>query len=1001
MPFIKKSDQQGIQPAHDAQKVFVGRTNELRFFTERILKPEDPTYNIVSIYGDGGVGKSTLLSRFVEEANLPGYKEYCLLAVVDERQATVASMMEKFAEQLHMRNEFKRALIQYKDAVHKLQSEQETMQDAVLQSAPDFAGAVVEGVPFVGPLLREGMKFTASHLISQYQVGMARQESEHLSDPIRHLTRAFVLELNHLAETPVALGKGWGKRRRRIILCFDTFEQLAIEVAPWLLDHFLPADISNSIVLLTAGRISIEQSTPNDPKRWLPYRDEHVIHAISLSSFTEEETYAYLEQRGITDPARIYRIWQLSRGLPLYLSLLTSDAHHEVDPTADVVANFLRWIPEHESTKRRLVLDAALFSRPFNQDELSALSYIAEHERAPLYHWLVRQPFVRRSLLDGRYSYHELAEDLFSRHLFQESPNACYATRRALADYYRSCLKDMSLPRGEEIDHTTEWLNVTVALAQQLLLLPDSASHVAAIEQLLHAYIVTKQDEEITRVLRDLFQEHLYNQANADGRQSARILLQYVEAEPMSQEFLVAANNLLRKVTTEAHFSPTLLASIYGNRGVTYRNLNDPQKAIADFNQAVALNPHYAWAYGNRGITYRSLKQYDDALRDFNQALQLDDTMDWVYVGRGEVYRHVKSYQHALADFDRAIALDPGYAQAYASRGRVYRYLKKYERALQDFDHALEIDPEIIWAYGQRGEVHRFMGQYKRAIGDYDKAIELADATGYFWAYGSRGLAYYFLGDFDRAMADFNLAITLSPSPTYAWGYAERGRLYRHLRKYNEALADFNRALEIDPDYAWAYSHRGMTYASLGDYESALADCDRSLALDPAQAGFYGRRGSIYLYLGDLERASVDYGRNCEMLPSDLRACWTEVWIDMCKQRADLSVADRLEQIAARQPQDYFAYVCRGVAMWLRGQRTTAITEIAEACTMRPGMWDAFFWKSMCNFSVGDAGAIDALRRALSHNMPPILLTPLRWLEQEQPAVYKEHVAPILAEYNI
>src|SRR5258708_8069140 len=121
MPFIKKNDQQGTQPAHEAQKVFVGRTNELRFFIEHILKPEDPTYNIVSIYGDGGVGKSTLLNRFVEEANAPNYKEACLLALVDERQATVASMMEKFAEQLHMRNEFKRALLQYKDAIHKFQ----------------------------------------------------------------------------------------------------------------------------------------------------------------------------------------------------------------------------------------------------------------------------------------------------------------------------------------------------------------------------------------------------------------------------------------------------------------------------------------------------------------------------------------------------------------------------------------------------------------------------------------------------------------------------------------------------------------------------------------------------------------------------------------------------------------------------------------------------------------------------------------------------------------
>src|SRR5438045_9654042 len=146
---------------------------------------------------------------------------------------------------------------------------------------------------------------------------------------------------------------------------------------------------------MVAERDSIERSVPNDTKRWLAYIDSETIYWITLHTFTQDETRAYLIERDITDPERIATIWQLSQGLPLYLSLLTSNPSGKVDPTADVVANFLRWIPEDDYPKRRLALDAALLSRPFNQDDLAAFTYLAEYERPGLYHWLTRQPFVR------------------------------------------------------------------------------------------------------------------------------------------------------------------------------------------------------------------------------------------------------------------------------------------------------------------------------------------------------------------------------------------------------------------------------------------------------------------------------------------------------------------------------------------------------------------------------------------------------------------------------
>ncbi len=55
MPFVKKKGDKGSQPVGDVRKIFVGRASELHFFTEHILRPEEPSHNIISIAGHGGV----------------------------------------------------------------------------------------------------------------------------------------------------------------------------------------------------------------------------------------------------------------------------------------------------------------------------------------------------------------------------------------------------------------------------------------------------------------------------------------------------------------------------------------------------------------------------------------------------------------------------------------------------------------------------------------------------------------------------------------------------------------------------------------------------------------------------------------------------------------------------------------------------------------------------------------------------------------------------------
>ncbi|HEX3639916.1 MAG TPA: ATP-binding protein, partial [Ktedonobacteraceae bacterium] len=488
MPFIRKTETKQAQMVTDARNLFIGRSDEIQFFVDHILRPEEPLHNMVSLYGQGGVGKTTLLGRFIEEAHAISMKNNCLTARVDEQQSSLTSMMERFAEQLGIKGEFEKAAAHYKESLRKLRAERELAHDTIGRKATTaITKSLSKGVPIVGDVLEQGTSFAVDFMWDEIQYRQRMKDEKRLENPIRDLTKAFVKELNERA-----------KSHHRLIFCFDTFERLAQDVAPWLLDYFLPADLNGNIVLVVAGRDPIERSLPDDPKRWLSYIDQGVIHQIELKSFTEEETRKYLMERGISDDDRIVQIWQLSRGLPLYLGLLTANPQGQIDPTADVVKNFLRWIPEQEQTKRKVVLDIALLSRPFNRDELKAFSYISDEERPELYNWLLMQPFVRRNMEDGRCSYHEVAQELFSRHLYTLSSDEYYTTCYALVEYYRGVLIRLEEVEGKEVYKSPQWLELRLALAYQLLLLPDEVSHIKAIEEVFYALVHGKWKETVS-----------------------------------------------------------------------------------------------------------------------------------------------------------------------------------------------------------------------------------------------------------------------------------------------------------------------------------------------------------------------------------------------------------------------------------------------------------------------------------------------------------------------
>jgi lipoprotein NlpI len=99
-------------------------------------------------------------------------------------------------------------------------------------------------------------------------------------------------------------------------------------------------------------------------------------------------------------------------------------------------------------------------------------------------------------------------------------------------------------------------------------------------------------------------------------------------------------------------------AIAFFDRGVDFYTKNDLDHAIADWSEAIKLDPNYGHAYNNRAKAYRAKGDYQDAIADYGEAIKLDPQHALAYKGRGIAYLLSGDNAKAEADFQQASALD-------------------------------------------------------------------------------------------------------------------------------------------------------------------------------------------------------------------------------------------------------------------------------------------------------------------------------------------------------
>jgi tetratricopeptide (TPR) repeat protein len=94
-----------------------------------------------------------------------------------------------------------------------------------------------------------------------------------------------------------------------------------------------------------------------------------------------------------------------------------------------------------------------------------------------------------------------------------------------------------------------------------------------------------------------------------------------------------------------------------------------------------------------REMVYYREKRYDEALAAYDHAIELDPHYADAYYNKGEVLRRFERYDDALVLYNLAVEADPLFADAWYKKGRMLHKLKRDKEALVAYDQAIQLEP--------------------------------------------------------------------------------------------------------------------------------------------------------------------------------------------------------------------------------------------------------------------------------------------------------------------
>ncbi|MEU5953737.1 hypothetical protein [Streptomyces sp. NPDC047525] len=827
---------------------FVGRGHELELFRENLARaPEDAAQFLFHVRGPAGVGKSTLISQWEAAAR----EQRAVTARVDETATGVAEAMETISAQLTHQgasmNGLDDLLKNYRDRQYEAQvaASAESGPEGAAdpgQSQPSAASTVTAqvllgtlgAVPGLGPVAGAIDPSQAAMMPDRIRQAWANGRLRNQSDaqlvlqPLQTLAPVFLKHINKAAEKA-----SW------VTIFFDAYERTGPTLDVWLRDTLFSdryGELAANVIVVLAGQGRLETRCWGDQLAF--------ITDLPLDIFTEAEARQLLAAKGVDDERVMEVVLHLSRRLPVLVSMLADGrpaSGEEVgDPSGTAVERFLKW--ETDPVRRGVALACAL-PQELNEDICRT---VVGAEGAELFDWLRTLPFVQDS--SGRCRYHDVVRTAMLRLQRIQSPSRWQAQHGNLANAFagwQAQLEDNDGKTDEERWRSQRWRDLHLQATYHRLCGDERAGLVAAVRALVHAYVTA--DSEFRRWV--LMVGAAGDDADARAvRDLAKRLLGTLEGEAADDGG--ALNVLLGRAELDTE-TKALAYTLRAKRWVIVGTLD---RALADYDAAIALTPEWERAYRGRSEVHQLAGRSAQAMADADRAVELCPDEPSPLVSRAMLHLHVARHDEARRDMARATELDADHIDTAMGRmllqamdGDVHRTLDELVVLLRGSSEEIPDELSTAILAAQDGRVD----DAKAALDVLEKkfAPEVRTALDGVRSPSLVGLAGRVASGRDDVIAG---------NPELHMMRVRRAQEHFLADRHDEALRDLDHVLEHVPDFGQALLTRGAVHAQLENYTASLRDLNAGINRTSGQLDAFLARGRVLAYTGRLDDAEAD-----------------------------------------------------------------------------------------------------------------------------------------------
>jgi len=290
--------------------------------------------------------------------------------------------------------------------------------------------------------------------------------------------------------------------------------------------------------------------------------------------------------------------------------------------------------------------------------------------------------------------------------------------------------------------------------------------------------------------------------------------------------------------------------------------------AIAQYSAALSTKPDFAKAHINLGAALARQGKIDEAMAHYSQALRISPGSPVVHNNLGLALAGQGRIDQAMAQYSEALRLNSDYPEAHDNLGHALARQGRIDEAMAQFSEALRLKPDFPDAHLNLGVALARQGKIDQAMAEYTEALRLNpdDAE----AHLNLGVALAGQGRIDQAMAEYTEALRLNPD--YAEAHNNLGRALAGQGKIDDAMAQFSEALRLKPDYAEAHNNLGLALAGQGRTGEAMAQYVETLRIQPDFPEAHNNLGVALGSQGKTDEASAQFAEAVRIKPDFLQA---------------------------------------------------------------------------------------------------------------------------------